>query len=801
MTQQKFIRWFGILGSEDVPLVGGKNASLGEMYRKLTSQGIKVPNGFAITAEAYQYVIDQAKGWGELHNALDRLDPDNTEDLAKRAKRCRDIVYSAGIPKPLESEILGAYAELQNEYGGKLTVAVRSSATAEDLPTASFAGQHDSYLNVSGVESLIDTCRRTFASLYTDRAIRYRIDQGFEHFDVALSIGIMKMVRSDLASSGVMFTLDTDSGFRDVVFITSAYGLGETIVQGQVDPDEYYVHKPTYNQGIRSVLRRRLGQKKTRLIYGSDHLGTTKLDVTPQEMQESYCVNDDEVLRLAGIAINIENHYSSKAGIPMPMDIEWAKDGLDGQLYIIQARPETVASNKRADVITEYILNGTGKIIVEGRAVGGKVATGPVRVIENAHDLAEFKEGEVLVADTTTPDWATVMKKASAIVTNRGGRTCHAAIVARELGIVALVGTGNATRNLTTRQQVTVSCAEGDTGHVYSGTIPFEIRETDLSQLKRPLTKIMVNVGDPERAFSTAMIPNDGVGLARLEFIISEFVKAHPIALLYPERVSDNKVRVKLAKLTSRYKSGKEFFVEKLSEGVATIAAGFYPKPVIVRMSDFKTNEYANLIGGSDFEPAEENPMLGFRGASRYSHPDYREGFTMECLAMKRVREEMGFSNVKLMIPFCRRVCEAENVLKTLADNGLKRGKDGLEIYMMCEIPNNVVQIDAFCQLFDGISIGSNDLTQLVLGVDRDSKTVAFDFDERDEGVLEMIRLAIKGAQRHNRYCGICGQAPSDYPEIAEFLVRHGIESISLSPDAVLPTTVRVLQIESDLNY
>ncbi len=801
MTRQKFIRWFETLSLEDVAIVGGKNASLGELYRDLTTQGVPVPNGFAVTAGAYRYILDQAGAWDGLHQALDGLDPDNMEDLSDRARRCRTLIYSVGIPQRLESEILAAYTKLESDCGGDLSVAVRSSATAEDLPNASFAGQHDSYLNVSGADSLLDSCRRCFASLFTDRAIRYRIDNGYGHFDVALSIGVMKMVRSDMGSSGVMFTLDTESGFRDVVFITAAYGLGETIVQGQVETDEFYVHNPTFKEGIRKVLRHRLGQKKIRMIYSDgDKDGKTKIIPTSQKMQESFSISDKDVLMLADFAIKIEEHYSAKAGEPRPMDIEWAKDGADGELYIVQARPETVASQMRQDIIKQYTLKGTAKIEVTGRAVGDKIQAGTVRIIQDVHHLGEFKDGEILVADTTSPDWVAVMKKAAAIVTNHGGRTCHSAIVARELGIPAVVGTGNATTVLKNGETVTVSCASGASGYVYQGSIPFEIRETNLSHLPRPRTKIMVNVGEPERAFSVAMIPNDGVGLARLEFIISESVKAHPMALLHPERVKDQKTRKFIEQLTKQYASGTDFFVEKLSEGIAMIAAAFYPKPVIVRMSDFKTNEYANLIGGKSFEPTEENPMLGFRGASRYTHPDYRKGFALECAAMKRVREEMGFSNVKLMIPFCRRVSEAEKVLKALTEHGLIRGQDGLEVYMMCEIPNNVLRIDAFCKLFDGVSIGSNDLTKLVLGVDRDSEKVAFDFDERDPGVMEMIRLAIDGARRNHRYCGICGQAPSDYPEIAEFLVRQGIESISLSPDAVLSTTQQVLQIESDLD-
>ena len=799
-TSGGYIRWFGDLTVDDVPLVGGKNASLGEMYRELADAGVNVPNGFAVTAEAYRYILDQAGAWDALHQALEGLDPDDTEELARSARCCREIVYAAGIPDDLRSEILSAYGQLQAEYGPEMTVAVRSSATAEDLPTASFAGQHETYLNIAGGEDLVDACRRCFASLFTDRAIRYRIDQDFDHFKVYLSVGVMKMVRSDRAASGVTFTLDTESGFRDVVFITGAYGLGENVVQGAVDPDEFYIHKPTFKQGHRTVLRRVPGGKKVKMVYGRGRSGTTTRNVpTSKAEQECLCITDDEVVTLADYAIRIEEHYSARVGHPMPMDIEWAKDGIDGRLYIVQARPETVASQKSGDVLTEYRLKGAGEVLASGRAVGGKVTTGRVRVIRDPSELLSFRTGEVLVADTTTPDWGTVMKRAGAIVTNRGGRTCHAAIVARELGIPALVGTDDATERLQTGETVTVSCAEGDVGHVYAGEIPFEVHETDLSALERPATEIMVNLGNPEQAFATAMIPNDGVGLARMEFIISEYVKAHPMALLHPERISDLEVREELDALTRHHETPVDFFIEKLSEGVGTIAAAFYPRPVVVRLSDFKTNEYASLLGGSDFEPVEANPMLGFRGAARYTHPAYAEGFALECAALKRVRDEMGLTNVKLMVPFCRRIEEAKKVLAAMAENGLKRGENGLEIYVMCEIPNNVMLIDEFSKYFDGFSIGSNDLTQLTLGVDRDSEIVAFDFDERDEGVKEMLRLAVEGAKRNGRHSGICGQAPSDYPEMAEYLVRLGIDSISLSPDTVLKTTQRIVELEGRL--
>ena len=797
----RYIRWFRELGIEDVPLVGGKNASLGEMYRELTPKGVLVPNGFAITAQAYRHVLDSAGAWEALHEALDDLDPDDVEDLARRGARAREIVYNAGLPEDLKSEILDAYHQLQSEYGEGLSLAVRSSATAEDLPTASFAGQQETYLNIQGDEALLEACRKCFASLFTDRAIHYRIDQGFDHFKVYLSIGVMKMVRSDLASSGVMFSLDTETGFRDVVFITGAWGLGENVVQGAVDPDEFYVHKPTFEQGYRAVLRRVLGAKKIKMIYdesGSGDEPVRNVETTPEE-RERFCISDDEVLTLADYAIKVEQHYSAKAGQERPMDMEWAKDGIDGRLYMVQARPETVASQKKGSVLERYVLKGTGEVLTTGRAVGTKIATGTARVIRDLAHLPEFQPGEVLVSDTTTPDWEPVMKIAAAIVTNRGGRTCHAAIIARELGIPAVVGCGDATEKVPTGETVTVSCAEGDVGKVYKGAVPFEVEQTDLSQMERPATHIMLNIGNPEIAFKTSFLPNDGVGLARMEFIINEYIKAHPLALLHPDRVEDPAERAELEELTRLYDSPADFFVQRLSEGVGTIAAAFYPKPVVVRMSDFKSNEYASLLGGRGFEPHEENPMIGFRGASRYTHPAYEEGFALECRAMKRVRDEMGLTNVRLMIPFCRRVEEGVRVLETMAKYGLKRGENGLQIYVMCEIPNNVILIDEFSKHFDGFSIGSNDLTQLTLGVDRDSEIVAFEFDERDPGVKQMIRMAVEGARRNHRHSGLCGQAPSDYPEMAEFLVEVGIDSMSLNPDTVFETTLHVLEVEKRL--
>jgi pyruvate,water dikinase len=795
-----YIRFFQDICLEDIPLVGGKNASLGEMYRALTPQGVLVPNGFVVTADAYRYVLESAGAWGKLHAALDGLDPNNVQDLARRGKQARDIVYGVGLPADLRQELRTAYQQLQAEYGPEMTVAVRSSATAEDLPTASFAGQHDTYLHITGEATLFDACQRCFASLFTNRAIHYRSIRGFDHFKVFLSVGIMKMVRSDLAASGVIFTLDTESGFRDVVFITGAYGLGENVVQGSVDPDEFYVHKPTFAQGYRAVLRRSLGEKKIKMVYaeGGTREATRNIPTSAAE-RARFCLTDTEVLTLAKYAMQVEVHYSMKAGHDMPMDMEWAKDGLDGKLYMIQARPETVVSQKTGQILEEHALQGTGAVLVTGRAVGTTIATGTARVISSVAQLSTFKEGEVLIADTTTPDWGTVMKKAAAIVTNRGGRTCHAAIVARELGVPAVVGAEGATERVTSGSIVTVTCAEGDVGKVYAGALPFAVQHIDLRQLRRPATKILVNIGNPELAFQTSFLPNDGVGLARLEFIISAYIKAHPMALLHPEQVTDPTERAELAALTRQYATPADFFIEKLSEGIGTIAAAFYPKPVVVRLSDFKTNEYASLLGGKDFEPVEANPMLGFRGAARYAHPAYAEGFALECAALRRVREVLGCTNVKIMIPFCRRVEEGEKVLQAMAEHGLRRGVNGLEIYVMCEIPNNVLQIDAFARLFDGFSIGSNDLTQLTLGVDRDSDLVAFDFDERDPGVLALIRQTVEGAHRNHRHCGICGQAPSDYPEVAAYLVQLGIDSISLNPDSVLKTTLHVLQLEETL--
>ncbi|WP_298510437.1 phosphoenolpyruvate synthase [uncultured Nocardioides sp.] len=785
--ERLFVRDFAEIGATDVPLVGGKNASLGEMYQHLAGAGVRVPHGFAITADAFWHTLEHAHALDALHDALDDLQPDDMADLRLRAALARDVVARAALPRDLVEEILTAYRELGP---GTPSVAVRSSATAEDLPDASFAGQHESYLGVVGEEALLDAVVNCFASLFTERAIHYRVDQGFDHFKVALSVGVMQMVRSDRAASGVMFTLDTESGCRDVVFLTSSYGLGENIVQGAVNPDEFYVHKPTFRAGHRMVLRRRLGTKSKTMVLG--HLGPANVQTSADD-RNRFSITDEDVLELADHALAIEEHYGR------PMDIEWAKDGVDGLLYVVQARPETVASQRSATLLDRYVVGSHGRVLADGRAVGDRAAIGAVRVVRGPEELADFRPGEVLVADTTTPDWEPVMKTAAAVVTDRGGRACHAAIVARELGIPAVVGAGDATTALVTGTTVTVSCAEGDVGRVYAGEADVRVETTDMSDLRRPRTKIMVNLGNPDLAFRTAQLPSDGVGLARMEFIISESIKAHPMALVHPERVQDADTRAALARLTVGYPDGATFFVERLAEGVGTIAAAFYPRPVVVRMSDFKTNEYASLLGGRDFESREDNPMMGFRGASRYAHPAYTEGFALECRAMRRVREEMGLDNVVLMLPFVRRLEEADLVLDRMAALGLRRGEHGLKIYAMCEIPNNVVLVDEFARRFDGFSIGSNDLTQLTLGVDRDNATVAFDYDERDPGVKQMIRWAVEGCRRNGIHSGLCGQAPSDYPEMAEFLVEVGIDSMSLNPDSVLSTTRRVLDLEQRL--
>jgi pyruvate,water dikinase len=799
MPGQDYIRWFRELGIRDVPLVGGKTASLGELYTTLSDAGVKTPSGFALTADAYKDALADAGAWDKLHALLDGLGKTDVDLLAERAAAARAIVFAATDHPQIRAQIAKAYRSLQCEYGKGLAVAVRSSATAEDLPTASFAGQHESFLNVKGEAAVVEACRRCFASIFTDRAIGYRLDNGFDHFKVFLSVAVMKMVRADLGSSGVIFTLDTETGFRDVVFVTGGYGLGENIVQGAIDPDEFYVHKPTFRQGHRAVLRRSLGAKQKTMVCGSLRGPPTRNLPTAPGQRGRFCISDAEVLKLAGCALAVEDHYSAVAGRPTPMDIEWAKDGLDGELYIVQARPETVASRRAPGAFLTYRLEGEGELLVSGKAVGERIATGVARVVASHEDLEAFRPGEILVAETTTPDWQPVMKTAAAIITDRGGRTCHAAIVARELGVPAVVGTGEATSRLRTGMLLTVSCAEGELGRVYEGAVPFTTTAIDLSAVPRPRTDVMLNLGDPDEAFGAAQLPSAGVGLARMEFVIQEHIGVHPMALAHPEGVTSARDRAAIARLVRRFRRPEDFFIEQLSEGVGTIAAAFYPRPVIVRLSDFKTNEYAGLLGGRAFEPREDNPMLGFRGAARYAHPNYADGFALECAALRRVRGDMGLANLKIMVPFCRREEEARRVLQALAEHGLKRGDNGLEVYVMCEIPNNVIRIDAFAELFDGFSIGSNDLTQLTLGVDRDSEVVAFDFDERDPGMLEMLRLAVTGARRNHRHVGICGEAPANYPEIAAALVGWGVDSISLNPSSLIGALSVVAEAERRL--
>ncbi|WP_456431193.1 phosphoenolpyruvate synthase [Nitratifractor sp.] len=800
----RFVKWFEEIGIEDVPEVGGKNASLGEMYRNLTQEGVRVPNGFAVTAEAYRHFLEKGGLEPKLHEILDGLDYDDVTALQKAGAACRKLIHESPVPEDLQKAIIEGYRKLQREYGEGVSLAVRSSATAEDSPEASFAGQNDTYLNIKGDDALIDAYRRCLASNFTDRSLHYKHDNRFEWDKVYLSVVVMKMVRSDIGASGVMFSLDTETGFRDVVFINAAWGLGENVVQGTIDPDSFYVHKPTFEKGYRAVLKRRLGKKELKMVF-TDTLNTDNIAVeytknipTTEEERSRFAITDDDVMVLADYAIKVEKHYSRKAGHEKPMDMEWAKDGEDGHLYMVQARPETVESQKKGTTLEIYRLKERGKVLVSGRAVGTKIGQGKVHYIPDVEHLNEFRPGEVLVAETTTPDWEPVMRTAAAVVTEKGGRTCHAAIVSRELGVPAVVGAEGATSILKDGQEVTVSCAEGETGYVYDGILPFEVETVDLSNLSKPKTEIMMNLGNPDQAFSLADLPVDGVGLARMEFIINEYIKAHPMALKHPEKV-DEETRKQLEDLAKAYESMEDFFVKTLSEGVATIAAAVYPKPCVVRMSDFKTNEYATLLGGKFFEPVEDNPMLGFRGAARYTHPAYEEGFALECAAMKRAREVIGMDNIILMIPFCRRIEEGRKVVDTMAKYGLKKGEKGLEVYVMCEIPNNVIQIDRFSEIFDGFSIGSNDLTQLTLGVDRDSEIVAFDYDERDPGVLKMIEMAVEGCRRNRRHSGICGQAPSDYPEVAEFLVRLGIDSMSLNPDSVLRTIQDIDKLEEKL--
>ncbi|MCX5850854.1 MAG: phosphoenolpyruvate synthase [Deltaproteobacteria bacterium] len=798
--ENKLVLWFDEIELADIPQVGGKNASLGEMRRELTSKGVSIPDGFAVTAYAYRYLLESAGIKRKIESVLADLDTHDMHNLSERGEKVRSLIYNAKLPDDLQKEIITSYRKMCKEYNDdNVDVAVRSSATAEDLPDASFAGQQETFLNVHGEKAVIEACKKCFASLFTNRAISYREDKGFDHLSIALSIGVQKMVRSDLAASGVIFSIDTETGFKDAILITGSYGLGEMVVQGTVNPDEFFVFKPTLKK-FRPILQKKLGTKEIKMVYAmkGDHKSTNTIPVSEAD-RSRFCISEDEILTLAKWTQIIEDHYSKKAGYFKPMDIEWGKDGHTGDLFILQARPETVQSQKDANVLETYELLEQRQPLVTGTAVGSKIGVGPVNIIENAKQIREFKKGEVLVTDMTDPDWEPIMKIAAAIVTNKGGRTCHAAIVSRELGVPCIVGTGNGTEKIKGVKEATVSCAEGELGAVYAGILKYNVRKVNLAKLERPRTQIMMNVGNPDIAFGTASIPNDGVGLARLEFIINNFIRIHPMALIQFNKVKDDKIRHEIEELTRGYANKSDFFVDKLAQGVAKIGAAFYPNDVIVRMSDFKSNEYANLIGGKYFEMEEENPMIGFRGASRYYDDRYRDGFVLECEAMKKVRNDMGLTNVKLMIPFCRTIEEGKQAVKVMADNGLVRGRNGLELYMMVEIPSNVILIEEFAKIFDGFSIGSNDLTQLTLGLDRDSALVAHIFDERNAAVMNLIEIAIKKSNKMKRKIGICGQAPSDYPEFARFLVECGINSISLNADTVIKTTLDILKLEKGL--
>lgn len=788
----RFIRFFSEIGIKDIEQVGGKNASLGEMYRNLSSQGVSVPNGFATTSEAYNYYIRYNQLDDKIRSALHSLDTRNVKELARIGRQIRSWVLHAEMPDDLSAEIVSAYEKLSEEFNEYVGVAVRSSATAEDLPGASFAGQQETYLNISGRRNLVLTCKRVYASLFTDRAISYRVDKGFNHMDVALSIGVQKMVRADTGSSGVMFTMDTESGFEGVVLINAAWGLGENVVQGTVNPDEFYVFKKTLSDQHSPIVRRQLGEKAIKMVYSHDStagLSTRNVEVAAED-QSRFCINDDDVLQLARYAVIIENHYGR------PMDIEWAKDGENGELFILQARPETVQSEVNKQYQIQFKLDSQDKPqpLIVGKSIGKRIANGTACVIPDAGDRHKLKKGEVLITDITDPDWEPVMKIASAIITNRGGRTCHAAIIARELGIPAIVGCGDATSKIKTGQEVTVSCAEGDTGYVYPGVLQYSENKIDISGLGKPKTRIMLNLANPELAFEASSLPVDGVGLARLEFIINNSIRVHPRALLEFDGL-DETLKSKISALISGYKNPTDYYIQKLAEGIGTIAAAFYPRQVIVRMSDFKSNEYASLIGGSLFEPHEENPMIGFRGAYRYPSKAFKNCFKLECQAIKLVRENMGLNNIDIMIPFVRSVEEGKTILKLLTEFGLSRGENGLKIYLMCEIPVNVLLADEFLKDFDGFSIGSNDLTQLTLGVDRDSGLIT-GFDERNEAVKIMMKMAIEACKKSGKYVGICGQAPSDFPEITHWLVEQGISSISLNSDSVIEMTKEVLKIE-----
>jgi len=813
---KKFILWFSEIGIEDIPLVGGKNASLGEMYQKLVEKGIKVPNGFAITSYAYRYFLRYAGIEDEIKKVLKGLDTHDMENLARRGREVRDIIVHAEFPPDLTHAIYAGYDKLGKQFGqggqDNLDVAIRSSATAEDLPDASFAGQQDTYLNIRGKRAVLDACHRCFASLFTNRAISYRHDKGFSQFEISLSIAVQKMVRSDSAYSGVMFSIDTETGFKDAVFITAAYGLGENVVQGVVNPDEYYVFKPALKMGKRAIIGRKAGDRDIKMVYSlQDDASVRNVPVSYQE-RHRHVLEDDEILKLAEWACLIEEHYSNAAGHFKPMDIEWAKDGDGvatgtGDLFVVQARPETIHSQRDVNTYENYHLMEKGDVIVTGIAVGTKVGHGAAKVIHATTDMQNFKAGEVLVTSMTDPDWEPIMKIAAGIVTNKGGRTCHAAIVSRELGIPCVIGSGNADELIKTGDLITVSCSEGETGVVYRGLLKYDVERVNLKELPKTKTKIMMNVGIPEKAFSQGLIPNDGVGLAREEFIINSHIGIHPLALIEYDKLREMAkgdqriagVMYKIDQITAVYEDKRQFFIDKLAEGVGRIAAGFYPNDVIVRLSDFKTNEYENLLGGFLYEPAEHNPMIGWRGASRYYDEKYMPAFELECKALRKARSEMGLTNIKVMVPFCRTPKEGKRVVELMKKFGLTQGEEGLEIYVMCEIPSNVICADQFAEIFDGFSIGSNDLTQLTLGLDRDSSLVSHLYDERNDAVKRLVAQVIKVAKEKGRKIGICGQAPSDFPDFADFLVECRIDSMSLIPDTAIKTRLAVAKKEKEL--
>lgn len=817
-----FVLWYEEVGIGDIPLVGGKNASLGEMIGQLASKGVNVPTGFATTAHAFRYFMQKAGLVDRLRQLFSDLNVEDINNLQERGRQARAMVLHTPFPPELNEAIITAYTRLCERYGAEdndlcdrlnppeleayreyncgVDVAVRSSATAEDLPDASFAGQQETYLNVYGIKPVLESCHRCFASLFTDRAISYRTTQGFDHFEVALSVGVQKMVRSDLASAGVMFSIDTETGFQNAALITAAYGLGENVVQGAVTPDEYLVFKPTLKQGFKPILDKRLGSKEIKMIYDAGAGRMTKNVPVPGRDRRKFALNDDEIITLANWVCIIEDHYSNVHGHYSPMDVEWAKDGATGELFVVQARPETVQSRKSSNVLRHYKLRQKSEVLATGRAVGDLVGQGKVRIIQDIENLNSFQSGEVLITDKTDPDWEPIMKKAGAVATKQGGRTCHAAIIARELGIPAIVGCGEDLDNLKDGQEVTVSCAGGDEGLIYAGLLPFDVEEIYLDDLPRTRTKILMNIGNPQEAFGLSFIPSDGVGLARSEFIIANNIKIHPLALLHFDELKDKAAKWDISNLTEMYDHKADYFVDKLARGIAMLAAAFYPNPVIVRMSDLKSNEYANLIGGRQFEPEEENPMMGWRGASRYYDPKYADAFGLECEAHRRVRVDMGLTNVIPMIPFCRTPEEGRRVLAEMAKHGLQQGEKGLQVYVMCELPSNVELADEFAQIFDGFSIGSNDLTQLTLGIDRDSALVSHLFDERNEAVKRKIRRVIQTAKQFNRKVGICGQAPSDYPDFAAFLVELGIDSISLNPDSVLKMLLEVEKTEKAID-